>query len=327
MARFRGARNVRDRQRDMVGSRNHSLAGYVGVLCSLLCTGCQTQTGLLRASADWWNPFHRPKTTPEPASVRTPALASNPENNPLTFAERPATDRPEARAVRLDVTLATLHVQIPHADRERVEPMWNFLREDAVDAATGLRLARNGIRVGIGQEASWDAIQATLGAIPGARNVEVPPLRLPPNYPLALEMDTAPHDQTLFYVGEDDVLTGETWRQSRNVLRTSYMLDLTNADRVRVLVVPEVRQKQDGFKWIRSDAGIAQVPNYSGRAYGAAGFVSALSSSDFLVIAAARDAAAYGLIGGAFLTADDEGQRFDSIVFIRVDVRHVPERN
>ena len=148
-----------------------------------------------------------------------------------------------------------------------------------------------------------------------------------PAFPLALELDERPREQTLFFLGDDGILTGETWPQSRNVLRVSYEISPANPERVRVAVVPEVRQRLDGWRWVRSGAGLAQVPQYSGRAFGAAGFTVDLEPGEFLLVAPGPQADLYGMVGGAFLSSEREGERCDSYVFLRADMNHVAFRN
>ncbi len=282
--------------------------------------------------------------SPDPEPLTFAQVATSPEASPLEGdlkfvpspdenAFRTATERPtpagdrEDQVVRLDVSLTTLHVQAPRTQLDRVETIFGYLREDKLSTTETRRLRGNGIRVGIGRDESWSAIEDVLRSIPDVRHVAAPPVRIPPNYPLALELDRGPRTQTLFHVGEDDILTGESWPDSRNVLRISYSIDLTRVGSLLLMVVPEVRQRREGWKWISTDAGVAQAPNFRGRAFGAAGFNVSLAPGEFVVIAPNRDATAFGLLGGAFLTSDADGQRFDSLILIRADINHVARRD
>jgi hypothetical protein len=232
-----------------------------------------------------------------------------------------------ARSVRLDVVLTALHVRVPREGRAPAAAIWNHVREDVFDSATSLRLRQNGVRAGVGNLQWWDAVMAALNAVDDVVSLALDPVRIPPGYPLALELDTAPHEQTLFYVADDGVLTGETWPQSRNVLRVMYSLNLETPDRVRLEVVPEVRQRLEGFRWVRTEAGLTQEPNANGRTFTAAGFATDLAPGEFLLIAPSEQADLYGIVGGAFLGSEEEGRRYDAYVFLRADVNHVALRN
>jgi hypothetical protein len=234
---------------------------------------------------------------------------------------------PRLRWTRLDVVLTVLHVQVPRTRRTQMEPVWNHLREDVLDNATALRLQSNGVRVGVGREDWWDAVRTTIDAVEGVRTQALDPLRVPANYPLALELDERPREQTLFFVADDGVLSGETWPHSRNVLRVTYELNLAERDHVRLTIVPEVRQRLEGFKWVRSETGVTQMPNYDGRAFAAAAFAVDLEPGEFLTVAPGPRANLFGLVGGALLVRELDGQCYDSYVFLRADVNHVARGN
>ncbi len=297
--------------------------GGVGAVLAVLALfgGCRQPDG----GSELWS------TASGELDANPPAAAALPHAVPpiATVALTPAdtTARSAPRLERLDVVLTVLLIRIPHAARAAAEPLWSHLREDLFDAGTAERLTQNGLRVGIGNRQWWEAVKAVLDSIPGVQTVPLDPVRLPANYPLALELDRGPREQTLFFVAEDGVLTGETWPASRNVLRISYDVDLANPERVRLAVVPEVRQRTDELRWVRTPGGFAQQAQAGGRAFPAAGLVAYLEPGEFLLIAPGREADAYGIVGGAFLTALAEGERLDAYVFLRADVNHVACRN
>lgn len=304
--------------------------------------GARTAAGLLALTAVaalacngsatpfWRSPLKPPPDDPfQPvANTASPSETALLYDNPLKFVLAPERDASASSpATRLDVVLGVLHVQIPRSERARTQPLWNHLREDILDGATALRLRQNGFRVGIGDGQWWEAVQAVLDALVGVRVISPAPVRVVPNYPLLLELDTGPREQTLFFLADDGILTGETWPASRNVLRVSYGLDLQNPRRVRVLVVPEVRRRVARGRWLPGQAGLRQLPDCAGRAFAAAAFRADLEPGEFLLIAPSEQAELFGIIGGAFLASEEDGRRYDSYVFLRLDVSHVAQRN
>ncbi|MFH1748419.1 MAG: hypothetical protein ABIG44_15405 [Planctomycetota bacterium] len=262
-----------------------------------------------------------PATQPSPNSTPTssPEAAFTP---PEPFLQ-PAAQ--QTVKTRIDVLLRVLYVQVPHAQREAVASIWAQLREDVFDSESLLRLERNGIRVGLGRTEHWDTIRATLNNITGQRIHEFPPLRTPPGVPLALELDTQPADHTIFYADRDGVLSGDTWRASQRVLRVTYTLDTRGIDRVFMSVVPEIRQHSEK-EWSRGDEGWTTGPRRSGRAFAQAAFALTLQSNEFVLLAPGSKAELYGLVGGAFLIDELDDQRYDSYVFLRIEVNHVDQR-
>lgn len=220
---------------------------------------------------------------------------------------------PEVRAIRLSI----LQVQVPSDRRGQAERVWDHVRETVLDGETLRTLRRNGFRVGVGRAERWDAIRGTLDNITGRRVREVEPVRLPPGMPLGIELDREPHEQTIFCVERDGILSGNTWTDSRNLLRCSYTYDVRDAQRVLLSVVPEVRQRLPGFQWIRSEAGFEQAPRNDGQAFSAVAFAVPLEPGQFLLVGPSEKVEVSGVVGSAFLVEIDDSGRYDSYVFLR----------
>ncbi|MBU0640407.1 MAG: hypothetical protein KKB50_16200 [Planctomycetes bacterium] len=277
---------------------------------------------LLAGCSGAWGPAR----TAEP---NAPTLTSASDAADTAFAVPVEATTPVAAPLRtlpLLNELNMLHIQVPRGQRLLAEKVWNHLRENGLDSETQLCLRRNGLRVGIGREQWWDAVKVALDAIEGARINRPDPIQMPPGFPLALELDTGPREQTLFFIDRDGILTGGTWPQSRNVLRVSYSIDPQQTDRVHLIVVPEVRQRLSGWRWIRTEAGLWQVPKHGGRAFPAAGFAVTLDPGEFVLLAPSEKGDLFGIVGGAFLTEERDGQYYDSYVFLRPVLRRDHER-
>ncbi|MFQ5807675.1 MAG: hypothetical protein ACE5I3_14615, partial [Phycisphaerae bacterium] len=290
-------------------ARARSLA--IGVVL-FACAGCQLPSPTWHAST-------------EPV---TEARSEIPDaDNPLVFVQADPRQQIASRPPRLVYELAVLHILVPREQAGAMEKVWNFLREDGLDAETRLRLGQNGLRVGVGHVQDWQPIKAAMDAIEDHRVTSATPLSVPVGFPLSLELDSEPREQTLFYVGPDGILSGSIWPDSRNVLRVTYAPDLHDVERVRLLVVPEVHQRQHGWEWVRTEAGLWQVPRQAMQTFDAAAFVLTLSPGEFVLLAPSANARIYGLVGGAFLTRTSEGRNYNSYVFLRPEARHVGQHD
>lgn len=263
------------------------------------------------ASQSGWSLFFSP-----PAQVDTVKPA------PLAGFLAPPPELRHTDVPRVDVSIRILMLRVPRTQRKSAEPLWSYAREDILDADVHRRLRENGMRVGVAPREWWDAIRGVLDSLRGRLVSEPEPLHFPPGFPLALELDQAPHDQTLFYINEDGVLTGQTWPASRNVLRLAYALDAAARGRLKLEVVPEVRQRRTGFDWIRTPAGVAQLPRADGMSFRDASFYLSLSTDEILLLAPNANADAFGIIGGAFLTDASQSVAYDRYVLIRPDVEY-----
>jgi hypothetical protein len=290
--------------------------GVVAWLCPWLATalfllasyGCQTPA----------------PTGSEPAEPSAKAVAGSPaDDSAFTLVNADETAQVSPQAPRLVHQLAVLHVLVPEQGEATVEKIWNFLREDAFDAETESRLRQNGLRIGVGHAQWWAPIKTALDGIDDHRVTFEGTVRVPVGFPLSLELDSEARGQTLFYVGSDGILSGGTWPDSRNVLRVSYVPDVHDADNVVMQVVPEVHQRQSGWKWVRTEAGLWEVPRQSKQTFQAAGFVLTLSPGEFVLVAPSENSRIYGLLGRALLTRECEGRHYNSYVFLRPETRHV----
>jgi len=245
-------------------------------------------------------------------AIPDPDLSRHADRND-DAAERDFVSRPLDPTFRLTV----LHIQVPRDRAAGVQRVWDPLREDFVSTDQQLSLRLNGIRVGIGHSGWWQPIKRAFDEVPG-NIVSMPqPVRMPAGFPLALELDTEPADQTLFFIGRDGILSGDTWTASRNVLRVTIQADPRNRDHARIMVIPEVRRRDQGMRLVRTAAGMWQVPRMQARAFDAAGFHTVLAPGEFLLIGPSMGDLAYGLIGNAFLSREIEGTRYDSYVILR----------
>lgn len=236
-------------------------------------------------------------------------------------AERDFVSRPMNPTFRL----AVFHIQVPRDHAAAVEKVWDHLREDFVSSDQQLALRLNGIRAGIGHSQWWEPIRRAFDQVKG-NIVNMPqPVRMPAGFPLSLELDKEAADQTLFFVGRDGLLSGDTWPASRNVLRVTIAADPRSPDRARMMVVPEVRHEEQGMRLVQTPAGMWQVPRMQARDFEAAGFECVLAPGEFLLVGPSTGDLAYGLIGNAFLSRDVEGTRYDSYVILRPEQDRVHE--
>lgn len=278
-------------------ARRQSLA-----LACLLLTGCNDPAAAPTAEA---------QPNPAPANLGR-----------VTYTAPTATAADSPVPIQIDVRLIILHVQTPRAARSAVAGVWDLVREDALDSGTAARLNSNGVRAGVGQIARWDAVKDVFNANEKSRVYELPALRNPPGVPLALSLDGNPRDQTIFFLDEDGVLSGDSWPASKKVLRLTYVLDPQQRQVVRLTVVPEIRQELPPALTYTKAEGWATGPRREGRAYASAAFEVPLRSEEFVLIGPSEKADVDGIVGGAFLTDLVNDERCDAYVFIRAEVNH-----
>ncbi len=256
---------------------------------------------------------------PDPLRLFTPrdhADKTKNTDNPFTNPGRELQETPLA-SIPVALDLLVVHVQAPVEELPRTEDIWKLFREDIGSADDRLRLESNGMRAGIGRVEWWDDVRNALESIEGRQAATIGPLRLPLNYPLGLELDTEPHDQTLFVVGDDGVVRGATWPQSRNLLRVMARIDPRRPDEMMISVTPEIRRELEGFEWVRTEMGLQQRRKAESRAFESAAFTATMRVGDYLLLAPSAGGLLEGLLGAAFLTREIDGRKHASLVLLR----------
>ncbi len=276
---------------------------------------------------------------PAESSPRTPTDQNSPDEPGTTDQKTDSDPAPSSGAsaveliekprptsssqLTLDIVFNILLVQTPRSERSATQALWDYYDEERIDPELLGRMRDNGFRIGLGRVEDWAAIRGILETIEDRRVNHPEPIRIPPGYPLGLELDSGPRDQTIFSVATDGVLSGTTWNESRNVLRLQYVIDPESPRRVLVELVPEVRQRLKGSEWAFTSDGLLQQSHYDGRAYAEAGILMPIESGQIVLLGpSAGDSDVYGIIGGAFLTEEILGTEYDSLVFLRPEVNY-----
>lgn len=291
----------RRRARTTSSKCRRSLKGWATVAL-LAGIGCGAP---LRA---WWPAPEEPPADSSPVSSADNPFLAAPGAQPAPAALRSA---PRTAA------LSVVHVKAPARRAPLLEAVWGHLREDLLGSDTYRHLMANGIRVGKGHADEWNAIRAIIDGIPDCRVNMGEPVNLPALFPLDLELDLEPRDQTIFFLDRFGVLSGATWPASRNVLRVAYGFDPQDHLAVQLVVTPQVRQQATGKRWVRTDLGLSQVTTHRGRGYGELAVGVTLREGEFLVLAPNERAGLSGLIGRAFMREVVDDEAFDSLIFIR----------
>lgn len=289
---------------------------FAGLICTvLIAIGCESFAPSLGGT----KPADSNVMT---AADSTPAALGAPSNPTASGSDLvfKLMQRNNAEAV-----LSLLLVQIPKSRRSEADAAWNCLVEDRLGADDQLRLRRNGIRVGLGLARDWSPFVEALQEVDGVNWNDRGAVRVRPGVPLGLELDTQTRDQTLFFVNQDGGLSGDTWPASRNVVVVTTILNPEDRDRVRLMVVPEVRQESNGeMRWVRTENGPQQIRPAHGRAFGAAGFVMDIAPDEFVVIGPGVTSTVVGLVGSAMLNTGPDDALVENYIVIRAVMNNEP---
>lgn len=222
----------------------------------------------------------------------------------------------------LTPVLVPLHVEIPASEQQLFRTLWSHVREDVLPADVSSRLRANGVRAGVGLVRTWDSVRAALDSAPGRLVHDTPSVALPPRFPVMIELDAEPRDQTLFLVSDEGELRGKTWQASRNVLRLAYLPDAQRDARMLLNVTPTVWQPEGPDE---QDAASISLPEWLGSPaprftpLAEASFTLALSAGEYLLVGPSDNADVPNLLGRTFLTANADGRVVYTLLFLKLE--------
>lgn len=296
-------------------ARRHLLPLAFWLSAVACCWGCDLNSSITATQPEPAADSAAPFPTPTPADNASVTLTRDNRRSEMRTAPR-----------RLQHQVAVLHVCVPSARRDEIAAVWDLFREDVIDAETRFRLAENGLRVGIGHGRFWQSVKELLDGIEGHWVARHAQLKVPAGVPLALELEEEPRDVTLFHLGADGVLTGNTYADCRAIYRIQYFPDPHDAEAVILTAQPELHQKQRGWEYVRSDNGFYRVPKQLKVGFPAVSFSARLGPGEFVLIGPSEAAGIEGMLGGEFLHRAQPDREDVSLIFLHPRVQAVGTR-
>ncbi len=211
--------------------RTHAATAVpAGVLIAGAClalAGCQNPGG--NAQQGSWADLLKPQPT---LTVTTAPADSDPALDSSGTRRRASTV--------LQLSFDVLRTQVPQGTFSESGKIWNHLDEQILPTEVATVLQRNGLRIARGKVTSWAPIKALLDAEKDVTSIQNA-MSVGNGLPLDIELDSQPHDQTLFLFRRDGSWPGATLPGSMNLLHIEYVIPAATPDSVLLEVMPEIR--------------------------------------------------------------------------------------
>lgn len=258
-----------------------------------------------------WNWGIAPAPKPNsPATPTSPAADAHP------FAEfveprTPADGELEVLLVRFEV----LRVELPAEPIRHSLNIWEHADGLRVDPEAVVRLARNGLRIGVVTQNNWPAIQAILrdSVTPSVASAQ----SLQTGFPLFLHVGDVEPGETLFIHHADGRLIGRTLDAGRKTIRLEYETLPPRRDRLRMWVELNVLAPERTSAWtLIPESPNALVPLERFRELTAS---LILNPGDVMILGPNENTPETDvLLGSRYLTSARGGRRTDTLVFVTV---------
>lgn len=214
----------------------------------------------------------------------------------------------------VDLVFDVARVELPMDGSRQTRKIWNHVDELRLDSACAVRLARNGLRVGVGSPSAWPAIRAILDA--ANADVRRDHLVAQAGLPLVIQLAPVSAPETIFSYTSAGRLVGKTMAGGDKLLSIDYAFHPELSGAVDLEVGFEVRRDLGVMTWEHRDGAIRQVPDYQRYVFDGLGYQVTLATDEFLVIGIHEEADNEYLAGHRFLIRERAGRRFESLFFV-----------
>lgn len=235
----------------------------------------------------------------------SPATAVSPSD--------PAASNP--RLLGLDVYI----LNVPAGGVSRNDAFWKRLDETAAVAPDEYALLfRNGVRVGIGDQADWPFFKGILDERPAATQLLSYVAPSAKSAELDLRKEVAA--ETVFYFDHAGRLSGRSYDNCSNLWSLSFQSVPRDPDLIRVSLTPMIRSQRKRLEWVKHRLREDDPPTRE-IAYVAPEYLfdlavdASVAPGKFLVVAPSADATG-GSVGDTFLASEGMGQRVEKVLIL-----------
>ncbi|MEE8170231.1 MAG: hypothetical protein V3T70_06765 [Phycisphaerae bacterium] len=266
-----------------------------GVVILAMVSGCSGSFGNV-------NPRSQPSVdNSEPASNSVPQIKA---------AEPRAA--PAAAVRRLVLHVDVVCLEGPSGTFSMNDRLWELLNEFVVRPRRLLAHRDNGFRYGVCPAGIRPALQSLLSELPGLRTAQDSALPRA-DRPVEIELAASPCDLALFWFDSLGHMRGASFEAARPFFLIDFKVDAGREARVRLRIVPEIRQASGPMRYVRTTAGYRRAPTYRGRVFESLGFSTELAAGEVFVVGPTPDARQAPMLGRTFMTNGSASQARENL--------------
>lgn len=246
-----------------------------------------------------------PGFAPAKPAVATTAPAADdvPESTRVPY-RIVAPPQPQPRVRLFKITL-------PYGAFSENEKVWRQLDEDALDSATTVMLARNGIRAAVGPQARWETIAKMLD-IPGATFSEYY-CQTDGRSAINIVTREGIPQQQVFYVDKDLQLLGRTFDKCDNALRMSMSMP-RGSTTTTIQLEPMVQVGTVTVARGEDQMGVVRMTIPREETFANLRLAASVQAQDFLVLAPSDMKKSPFSVGSRFLSDTDKVPAMETVL-------------
>ncbi|MCY2928953.1 MAG: hypothetical protein NTV86_05565, partial [Planctomycetota bacterium] len=220
-------------------------------------------------------------------------------------------------------SLQIIRVELPVGTVNASEQLWNCLNEEPVAVNRTADLGRNGLRMGLGEEASWNDLSAILQKLTGRALAPTRAFAWPGTVMDVVARRDQPAQSIFLFFG-DKTRAGRDYPAGDNVFAVACSVDETNPQGVILTGVPQIRSSQGQPAPTPGEPRMGIVSPYTRTPFTPLTFRVTIPPKGFLLLGPGSAALNTSTLGNHFLIDQHDGLSFETVLILLPEVIRKP---
>jgi len=218
--------------------------------------------------------------------------------------------------VRLHLRL----VELPVGAASGSEQIWSRLQDAPLGSDSQMRLALNGVRLGLARQDNWPQLAKVLERLGGRDVPKFSVVRVRPGPPTPIVIRRCPRQQTIFTFRRDRTLAGADYQPADNLLAVHCALRPPDPRTVMMTVLPQVRSLRRKIKYVKEAEGYGLSRRAVRRSFDSLMFRVRLTEKDLLIIGPGAESQRRSSVGRHFFFRTSAGMEFETLLVLRPEI-------
>lgn len=220
---------------------------------------------------------------------------------------------------RIIIRLRMIAVEMPIGTVSDSEELWSYLNEEAIRPRFTAGLTRNGIRLGIGKNKSWQDIATLLNRMTGQQVKERSMICMPGN-PVSIVIRQGQPERIIFAANEDGTISGSDYPAGDYIFTFNFTLNEDDPSRIMVTGAPVIRSKHRETKIIKTFGKPMVVQQPILYSFRSLMVQFPIASRDFIVLGPGVESRRNSSVGHHFLVKQREGIELETVIIVMPEV-------
>lgn len=229
--------------------------------------------------------------------------------------------------VELGVVFEVLRVDLPRKDGRAALKIWNHLNESIGDPGLTALLARNGLRIGVGDDETWPALRAVFEAN-DARTAHVDQLA-ESGRPVILPLGEVQSGNSYFLHRRTAGLEGGTFPTGQCQFQIDFAVSERDLASIELRIAPRLEESRTRTRVVDQGGALVTVRDRPAQAFEELTVNLTVAPGEYVVIGSSAEAKPAGegfLLGSWWFTAKLGAETFETVLCVKPKVTRLDAR-